>query len=192
MVCRVSGDKQERYGGGLDSQEIRCLQYCDQKEYNVLKIFSGTVSGLSKILERPEIKDLFKFLKKHNKPVVVVFDDHKRFARATKQHLILRERLSSLQTRSEFLNFKLEDSPEGKFIETFLAAQSQLEREQNKRQTIQKMRTKFDTRFDSSASSYRIPNVIRGRGKSGLIEPDENFRFVQNCLLYTSPSPRDA
>src|SRR5690606_37107758 len=42
----------------------------------------------------------------------------------------------------ECLNFNFEDSPEGEFIETIIAAQSQLERQQNGRQVRQKMRAR--------------------------------------------------
>ena len=41
--------------------------------------------------------------------------------------------------RRECLNFNFEDTPEGKFIETILAAQGELERIQNRRQVLQKM-----------------------------------------------------
>ena len=42
------------------------------------------------------------------------------------------------------LNFNFEDSPEGKFYETIVAAQGTLEREQNARQTLQKMRARLE------------------------------------------------
>ncbi|MNC98631.1 hypothetical protein D3C83_166570 [compost metagenome] len=42
----------------------------------------------------------------------------------------------------ECLNFKFEDTPEGKFIETIIAAQGELERLQGLRQTIQKMKAR--------------------------------------------------
>ncbi|MBL8564640.1 MAG: recombinase family protein [Hyphomicrobiaceae bacterium] len=41
------------------------------------------------------------------------------------------------------LNFNFEDSPEGEFIEAIIAAQSQLERQQNSRQVRQKMRARI-------------------------------------------------
>lgn len=43
----------------------------------------------------------------------------------------------------ECLNFKFEDSPEGEFIETIIAAQGQLERQQNSRQVLQKMKARI-------------------------------------------------
>lgn len=44
----------------------------------------------------------------------------------------------------ECLNFNFEDTPEGEFIETILAAQGQLERKQNRRQVIQKQRARLE------------------------------------------------
>jgi len=40
-------------------------------------------------------------------------------------------------------NFTFEDSPEGRFVETIIAAQGQLEREQNRRQVHQKMKARI-------------------------------------------------
>ena len=52
------------------------------------------------------------------------------------------------------LNFKFEDSPECKFYETIVAAQGTLERKQNARQTLQKMRA----RLEQGYWVFRAPN----------------------------------
>jgi len=44
----------------------------------------------------------------------------------------------------ECLNYRFEDTPEGKFVETVFAAQGQLEREQNGRQVRQKMQARVE------------------------------------------------
>src|SRR5690606_15269785 len=44
----------------------------------------------------------------------------------------------------ECLNFNFEETPEGTFVETILAAQNQLEREQNRRQVIQKQKSRLE------------------------------------------------
>ena len=56
----------------------------------------------------------------------------------------MRKELSSRGATVESLNLKFEESPEGKFIETIIAAQGQLEREQNSRQVVQKMKARVE------------------------------------------------
>ena len=68
-----------------------------------------------------------------------LFDDLKRFARDTEFHIKLRRAFEQRGAKVECLNFKFDDSPEGRFIETIIAAQGALEREQNGRQVRQKM-----------------------------------------------------
>ncbi|MEO0638054.1 MAG: recombinase zinc beta ribbon domain-containing protein, partial [Pseudomonadota bacterium] len=62
----------------------------------------------------------------------------------TEFHIKLRREFSERDARVECLNFKFEDSPEGRFIETIIAAQGQLEREQNSRQVVQKMKARLE------------------------------------------------
>jgi DNA invertase Pin-like site-specific DNA recombinase len=71
---------------------------------------------------------------------VVIVDYLNRFARATRFHLDLREAFRKRGATIECLNFKLDDTPEGEFIETIMAAQGALERKQNGRQVAQKMK----------------------------------------------------
>lgn len=75
---------------------------------------------------------------------VVIFDDLKRFARDTIFHLKLRQELAAYNASVECLNFKFEDTPEGQFVETVIAAQGQLERLQNRWQTLQKMKARVE------------------------------------------------
>src|SRR5690606_40162200 len=75
---------------------------------------------------------------------VVIFDDLKRFARATIIRWQLREDLAAYCATVECLNCKFEDTPEGQFVETVIAAQGQLERLQNRRQTLQKMKARLE------------------------------------------------
>ncbi len=58
--------------------------------------------------------------------------------------LKLRRAFAERGASIECLNFNFEDTPEGKFIETIIAAQGQLEREQNRRQVIQKMKARVE------------------------------------------------
>ncbi len=143
IYCRVSSTKQVETGHGLESQETRCRLYADSKGYDVEAVFPDGVSGGGDFMKRPGMVALLSYLDaQKGQSYVVVFDDLKRFARDTEFHIKLRREFALRGARVECLNFKFEDTPEGEFIETILAAQGQLERKQNGRQVAQKMKAR--------------------------------------------------
>ncbi|WP_373086912.1 recombinase family protein [Sneathiella sp.] len=145
IYCRVSTTRQKTEGGGLESQEHRCRQYADAQGYGVEAVFPDDASGGGDFMNRPGMVALLSYLDAQpDKNYVVVFDDLKRFARDTEFHIKLRREFQVRGARIECLNFKLDDSPEGKFVETIFAAQGELEREQNRRQVIQKMKARVE------------------------------------------------
>ncbi len=148
IYCRVSSKKQRDEGSGLDSQEHRCREYAEEKGYQVAAMFPDDVSGGGDFMNRPGMVALLAFLdaSPHEK-YVVIFDDLKRYARDTEFHLKLKREMIRRNARRECLNFRFEDSPEGKFIETIFAAQGELEREQNGRQVRQKMQARMEQGF---------------------------------------------
>lgn len=145
IYCRVSSTKQKLEGSGLDSQEHRCRQYALAKGYDVEAVFPDDASGGGDFMNRPGMVALLSYLDaQKGKDYVIIFDDLKRFARDTEFHIKLRREFQTRGARIECLNFKLDDSPEGKFVETIFAAQGELEREQNRRQVIQKMQARVE------------------------------------------------
>lgn len=145
IYCRVSDKKQKTDGHGLESQEHRCRQYAEEKGYAVEAVFPDDITGGGNFMERPGMRAMLAYLDAQaGKPYVVIFDDRKRFARDTEFHIKLRREFAERGARVECLNFKFEDSPEGHFIETIIAAQGQLEREQNSRQVVQKMKARIE------------------------------------------------
>ncbi|MEL6486419.1 MAG: recombinase family protein [Pseudomonadota bacterium] len=145
IYCRVSGKKQAIQGTGLDSQEHRCREYARHKGYAVEAVFPDDVSGGGNFMNRKGMVALLSYLDAQaDKDYVIIFDDLKRLARDTIAHLKLRQELSLRGARPECLNFTFEDTPEGAFIETILAAQGELERKQNRRQTVQKTRAQLE------------------------------------------------
>lgn len=148
IYCRVSDRKQEADGDGLHSQEHRCREYAAQRGYVVEKVFFDTKSAGGDFMSRPGMVALLQFLRGNSRAgYVVIFDDLKRFARDTEFHIRLRAKLAAYGATRECLNFKFEDTPEGKFIETIIAAQGELEREQNGRQVVQKMKARLERGF---------------------------------------------
>ena len=142
---RVSSKKQEKEGSGLDSQEGRCI--ADLKSIGIPheKTFPDTFSGGGDFMERPAMRNLLAYIDANpHKKFVVIFDDLKRFARDTVFHIKLRSVFKARDVTLRCLNYNFDDSPEGMFIETILAANAELERLQNKRQVVQKMKARLE------------------------------------------------
>ncbi|MBO9466727.1 recombinase family protein [Tropicibacter sp. R15_0] len=179
IYCRVSSRAQETEGHGLTGQETRCREYASSKGYDVVAVFPDTISGGLDFMKRPGMVALLSFLEAQpDEKFVVIFDDPKRFARSTRFHLDLREALRKRGASIECLNFKFEeDSPEGEFIETIIAAQGELERKQNGRQVGQKMKARMQNGFwiHNPPIGYRY-ETHPGRGK--VLVPNPPFDSI--------------
>lgn len=148
---RVSSERQVKEGHGLDSQEKRCIDYAVNNGYQILEKFreEGLTGGL---FERPAMKRLLQFLEDNdsnnpNDKIIVIFDDLKRFARDTVVHFKLKTEIYARNGTVESPNFKFEDTPDGKFVETVLAASAELEKNQNRRQVIQKQKARLESGY---------------------------------------------
>ncbi|EFO28849.1 site-specific recombinase [Roseibium sp. TrichSKD4] len=172
IYCRVSSKKQSTDGAGLESQEHRCREYAESKGYHVEAVFPDDTSGGGDFMNRPGMVALLAYLDaKPQENYVVIFDDLKRYARDTEFHLKLTREMAQRNAKRECLNFNFEDTPEGKFIETIIAAQGELERKQNRRQVIQKMKARVEQGFwiFRAPVGYKYINSKRG-GKELIID----------------------
>jgi len=148
VYVRVSSKRQEVEGHGRESQESRCKQELSALGVTYRKTFPDTYSGGGDFMKRPAMKELISFVDAHPyKKFVVIFDDLKRFARDTEFHLKLRTALKVRDVLPQCLNYKFDDSPEGMFVETVLAAGNELERHQNRRQVVQKMKARLEAGY---------------------------------------------
>ena len=140
VYARVSSVSQES-----DGQVHRCKQHAEHKGYPVEEIFRDKFTGGGDFWNRPQMRGLLDYIDEHPyKKYVVIFDDLKRFARDTEFHIRLRKEFRSRNVKIECLNFNFEDSPEGEFVETILAAGNELERKQNRRQVVQKQQARLE------------------------------------------------
>ncbi len=154
LYTRVSSTTQETHGSGNDSQELRCREHAVRYGWPVSEVFRDTFTGGGDFMDRPEMRRLIQYIKDNKeKKFVVIFDDIKRLARDTVSFILLTQLFKSLGVRIECLNHKMEDTPEGEFISTILAAQGQLERKQNARQTIQKT----EAHLKNGDWPYKVP-----------------------------------
>jgi len=183
IYCRVSSKSQETDGHGLDSQETRCRQHAEAKGYDVQAVFPDTITGGGDYIKRPGMLALLSYVDAQpNEDFVVIFDDLKRMSRDTRAFLDLRDAFRLRGVKVESPNFSFEETPEGEFVETVIAAQGQLERKQNGRQVKQKMNVRMDLGFwcHLPPVGYRFEN-LKGQGKT-LVRDEPSASIVQEAL----------
>ncbi len=171
IYCRVSGGKQVKEGNGLSSQESRCREHARYQEWEVIGVFhESAVSG--GLLDRPAMNRMRDFLESQKSKIYVIVDDISRWARETQYHFALKKAIQDSGGILISLNQKLEDTPEGKFIETIYAANAELERSRNARQVRTRMRARVMNGYWCFAPvlGYKYENVS-GQGK--VLVPDE-------------------
>ncbi len=124
IYCRVSSDRQVTDGHGLDGQESHSRKFATAKGHEVERVFRDEgISGGD--FERPGMTELLNFLERERKKgrqYVVIVDDLKRLARDVVAHFHIRKQLTSLGATIESPVHMFDESPEGKFTETVLAA----------------------------------------------------------------------
>lgn len=183
IYCRVSSKKQATDGAGLESQEHRCREYARAKGYDVEAVFPDDASGGGDFMNRPGMVALLAYLEaRRDSDFVIIFDDLKRFARDIEFHKKLRRTLNAHGARPECLNFRFEDTPEGEFVESVMAAQGELERKQNRRQVLQKMSARIEQGYAvfHAPRGYRYERM-RGNGKI-LVRDEPLASVVQEAL----------
>jgi len=147
IYCRVSSDRQVVDGHGLNSQELRCINFAKHQGLTVAKVFPDEgISG--KLFDRPAMQELIKYVNDHPKErYAIIFDDVSRFARDVKVHLQLRSEFISKGAKLMCPNFNFEDSPDGEFAEIITAASVQYDRQKNRRQVVQKQAARLEAGY---------------------------------------------
>jgi site-specific DNA recombinase len=124
IYCRVSTLEQAD-GTSLESQLAACRKYADQHDYKVLEMFQESKSGAS--LNRP-MMDRVRELVRAGGVDAVIFYALDRLSRDETDTLILAREWRSRGVEMKCATVSLEDTPQGQFMLTMLAAVGKLER----------------------------------------------------------------
>lgn len=212
IYARVSSKRQETDGTGLMSQDSRCVKELGRIGIPYDKTFPDSYSGGGDFMKRPAMRDLLAYIDANpHKKFLVVFDDLKRFARDAKFHFELKSAFLMRDVKLLCLNYNFDESAEGRFVELMFAGQAQLEREQNRRQVIQKQKARLELgywSFGAKKGYALIKDPLHGKlsipTKEGLevLKPAlENFatgifvrkidvcRFLVKKRFWTKQSP---
>ena len=167
IYARVSSKRQEIEGSGLVTQEGRCKQDLEYAGVPYMETFPDSYSGGGDFMNRPAMREMLEYIDdKPHKKYVVVFDDLKRFARDVEFHFKLRAAFEARGVLLRCLNYNFDESPEGRFTELIMAGQAELEREQNKRQVVQKQKARLDLgywAFGSKKGYQMTDDLIHGK-----------------------------
>lgn len=145
VYARVSSKRQETEGSGLQSQEGRCVH--DLRALDVIyeKSFLDSYSGGGDFMKRPAMAAMLAYIDANpHKKFIVIFDDLSRFARDVIFHLKLRAEFKARDVLLRCLNYNLDESEEGQFMEIIFAGKAELDRKQNRRQVIQKQKARLE------------------------------------------------
>lgn len=143
IYCRVSSPKQVTEGHGLASQETRCREYAKHKGYEVIDVFRD--EGLSgKLLDRPNMKAMLSYIKKHKlDKLVVIIDDISRLARDIETHIHLRTAINNAGGKLESPSIEFGDDSDSRLVEHLLASVAAHQREKNAEQVQNRMKARM-------------------------------------------------
>ena len=153
VYARVSSKRQETEGSGLLSQEGRCVKELQSIGVPYVKTFQDSFSGGGDFMRRPAMRELLEYIDNNpHRDFVVVFDDLSRFARDVFFHIKLRAEFKKREVILKCLNYNFDESEEGEFAELIFAGKAELDRKQNRRQVIQKQKSRMELGYWAFAS----------------------------------------
>src|SRR3989338_2418735 len=183
LYCRVSSESQVKEGHGLEGQETNCRRFAEARGYQIASVFKDeAVSGGD--IDREGMDALLNFLEANRETgdFVVIVDDIKRIARDVVAHFHIRKQITSLGATIESPIHTFDETPEGKFMETLLAAGAEYERNDNKRRVKSRMKARLERGYWPffPPSGYKQENV-EGHGKL-LVRREPEASIIRETL----------
>lgn len=173
VYARVSSKKQETEGSGLDSQIQRCISRLESIGVEPVETFRDSISGGGDFMNRPAMRQMLTYIDANpHQKFLVIFDDLSRFARDVMFHFQLRNTFRSRGVELLCLNYNFDETEEGEFMELIFAGKAQLDRKQNRRQVIQKMRARIDAGYWTFARK-RGYDMVRDRIHGKIAVPNK-------------------
>jgi len=145
IYCRVSTEEQAKKGYSLDAQENFCRKFAEENGYKVVEVYRDEgKSGTN--LNRPALQNLLDRCQDDKSINAVIVQETDRLARNTKDHLTIRAILKKAGVRLiSVAQPMLDDSPEGRMIDTILASVNQFYSDTNSRKTKKGLQERFNS-----------------------------------------------
>lgn len=194
IYCRVSTDEQAKEGYSLEAQQNINTQKAKELEYRVAGVFvdegqSATVSN------RPEFLKMLDEVEKNPTNAIIVYNTD-RFARNAADHFMIKERLKKVGTRLiSVAQPMLDESPEGKLLDTFMAGINQFYSEDLSRKTKRGMTGRWEQGWWLGPAPLGYINLDKhGKisGKAYTPEKQRYFEELQRPLRLVEQDPEVA
>lgn len=167
VYCRVSTEEQAEKGYSLDTQEKLCRDFAERSGFRVAGVYrdegkSGTT------LDRPALQDLLAKCTESDSISAVVVQETDRLARNTHDHLTIRAVLQKAGVKLiSVAQPMLDDSPEGKMIDTILASVNQFQSDISGRKVRKALQEKFNQGWWPALAPVGYINVPVGEPGDG-------------------------
>lgn len=181
IYCRVSTEEQANEGHSLDTQEKFCKKFADANDYQVIEVFRDEgKSGTS--LNRPALQELLATCQQDKTISTVLVQETDRLARNTKDHLTIRALLQKAGVKLiSVAQPMLDDSPEGKMIDTIIASVNQFQSDINSRKTRKGLQDRFESGWLPGWAPIGYKNALLNDHK--VITPDpEKWDLVKKAF----------
>jgi len=181
IYCRVSTEEQAEKGYSLDTQEKICRDFAVRNGYVVDGVYKDDgKSGTN--LDRPALKALLAQVQQAQTDQVVVVQETDRLARNTIDHLTIKALLQKVNAKLiSVAQPMLDDSPEGKMIDTILASVNQFQSDINSRKTKKGMQERFETGWWPTCAPLGYLNK-EVDGKKIIVPDPQRWHLVHECL----------
>ncbi|MBC7943875.1 MAG: recombinase family protein, partial [Burkholderiales bacterium] len=151
-------------------------EFARRKNYDVTAVFKDDITG--KLVDRPGMKAMLAFIRKHRtRGVVVIIDDISRLARGLQAHLELRSAIAKAGGSLESPSIEFGEDADSILVEHLLASVSQHHRQKNGEQTKNRMLARvMNGYWVFQAPMGYVFERVPGRGK--MLKRDEPVASV--------------
>ena len=181
IYVRVSS-KEQVANFSLDSQEKVCRDFATKKGYEVLEVYREEGES-AKTADRTQLQLMLKYSEKNkNKIGIIIFHGVSRMSRITADYLALKNFFNRINISLVSATEGFEDSPVGKFLETMLSANAELENNVKSQKTIEGMRARVLKGYFSSKAPWAYVNTKDGLNNK-IIKPDPEKAPIVRMLF---------
>jgi len=182
IYCRVSTEEQAQEGYSLEAQEKYCRQFARNTGYEVVGVYRDEgKSGTN--LDRPALKDLLSKVQEEKSINALIVQETDRLARNTKDHLTIRALLQKAGVRLiSVAQPMLDDSPEGKMIDTIIASVNQFQSDINSRKTKKGLQEKFDSGWWPGWAPLGYLNKTLANNQKVIVPDPQRWQLIKTGL----------
>ena len=187
IYLRTSSDKQID-NTSIPTQEAKCREYCEREGLEIFDIQKREATSANGEKDN-RVKELIRYcLKNKGKFEVLVVHKLDRFARDIYQHTFLRHELQRMGIVLRSTSERVDETAQGKFLETVLAGVNQLDNDVKKERVKLSLRRRIEEGLWPFAPpvGYRRPKVEGVRLSVCEWDPQCSREIIRLFELYSS------